>query len=139
MLKKINLQFLISYLGILPFFIILFDKFFLFQLDANIMKDFIIFYSLIIFVFIGAINWNLKKQLSNKVIFLGFIPSLLSVFVILLFLYSYEVFLLLIFFFIFQLIFDNFIYKEKIMRITYFSLRVPLTCIIVLSLIFIQL
>jgi len=56
MFNRINLQFLISYSGLIPFVVILFDKFFLFQLEPNIIKDFVIFYLLIIFVFIGAIN-----------------------------------------------------------------------------------
>ena len=139
MFKKINLQYLISYLGISPFIIILFDKFFLYWFNPNIMKDFIIFYSLIIFVFIGAINWDIKKNISNKLILIGFIPSLISVFIILLFLYSFEVLTLIIIFFIFQLFFDSFFYKEKFEKKIYLYLRVPLTFILVLSLIFIQL
>ena len=62
MFKKINLQFLISYLGIFPFLIILLDKFFLQYFKSNIVNDFSVLYSIIIFVFIGAINWNLKKK-----------------------------------------------------------------------------
>ena len=138
MSNKINLQYLISYLGISPFIIILFDKFLLHLLNHNIMKDFIVFYALIIFVFIGAMNWNLKENISKKLIFFGFMPSLISVFIILLFLYSYPVFLILIFFFMFQLILDIFIYS-KIDRKIYYSLRMPLTFIIVISLFLIQL
>ena len=139
MFNRINLQFLISYLGSFPFIIILFDKFFLFQLDYNIMKEFIVFYSLIIFVFIGATNWNLKKNISTNLILLGFIPSLLSVIVILLHLYSYEVYLIIIFFLILQTILDNFIYKYNFERKIYYKIRIPLTIIIVCSLILIQL
>jgi len=69
MFKKVNLQFLISYLGIFPFLIILLDKFLLQYLNPNIVKEFTVFYSLIIFVFIGAVNWNLKKNLSSHFIF----------------------------------------------------------------------
>ena len=85
MFNRINLQFLISYLGFLPFIIILVDKFFLFQFEPNIMKDFIIFYSLIIFVFIGAINWDLKKTISTKLVILGFMPSLFTVIIFIFF------------------------------------------------------
>jgi len=138
MFNRINLQFLISYLGSFPFIIILFDKFFLFQLDYNIMKEFIVFYSLIIFVFIGATNWNLKKHISTNLILLGFIPSLLSVIVIFLHLYSYEVYLIIIFFLILQTILDNFIYKYNFERKIYYKIRIPLTIIIVCSLILIQ-
>ena len=61
MIKNINLQFLISYVGIVPFLIAIADKFFFQYFNTNIVDDFIIIYSLIIFVFIGAINWDLKK------------------------------------------------------------------------------
>ena len=139
MFNRINFQFLISYLGVVPFLIILFDKFFLFQLESNITKDFIIFYSLIIFVFIGALHWDFKNKLSPKLIFLGFMPSLMTVFIILLFLYSYEVLFLIIIFYLIQLIADKFIYKEKTERMAYYKIRVPLTLLIVLSLLLIQL
>ena len=79
MIKNINLQFLISYLGLLPFLIAIVDKFFFHYLSTNIVDDFIIIYSLIIFVFIGAINWDLKKRLPVKLVITGFLPSLIGV------------------------------------------------------------
>ena len=138
MFKKINFQFLLSYLGLFPFLVILFDKFFFKLLDYNIVNDFSIFYSIIIFVFIGAINWNLKKNISILIVLLGFMPSLVSVLIILMFLYSYEVINYLIILFIIQLIFDNFIYIEKNSRIIFYQLRIPLTFFIILYLILIQ-
>ena len=48
MYKKINLQYVLSYLGLFPFLIILFDKFFFESLDYNKVNDFSIFYSIII-------------------------------------------------------------------------------------------
>ena len=107
MFKRINLQLLISYFGLLPFLIILLDRFLLNNFNPNIIKDFAVFYSLIIFVFIGAVNWNLKKNISYKLVLLGFIPSLISVFIIIIFLHSHEVFFYLIILFIIQLIIDN--------------------------------
>ena len=139
MFKKINFQFLLSYLGLFPFFVILFDKFFFKLLDYNIVNDFSIFYSIIIFVFIGAINWNLKKNISILIVLLGFIPSLVSVLIILMFLYSYEVINYLIILFIIQLILDNFIYEEKNDRPIFNRLRTPLTFIVIVCLILIQL
>ena len=139
MFKRINLQFLLSYLGLFPFLVILFDKFFFKLLDFNIINDFSIFYSIIIFVFIGAINWNLKKNISILTILIGFMPSLASVLIILMFLYSHEVINYLIILFIIQLILDNFIYREKNSRYVFYQLRMPLTLIILLYLIFIQL
>ena len=138
MFKKINLQFLLSYLGLFPFLVILFDKFFFKLLDYNIVNDFSIFYSIIIFVFIGAINWNLKKNISILTILIGFMPSLASVLIILMFLYSYEVINYLIILFIIQLILDNFIYIEQNSRYVFYQLRIPLTFIVILYLILIQ-
>ena len=138
MFKKINLQFLLSYLGLFPFLVILFDRFFFKLLDFNIVNDFSIFYSIIIFVFIGAINWNLKKNISILIVLIGFVPSLVSVLIILMFLYSYEVINYLIILFIIQLILDNFIYIEQNSRYVFYQLRIPLTFIVILYLILIQ-
>lgn len=139
MFKKINLQFVLSYFGLFPFLIILLDKFFFKSLEYNIVNNFCIFYSIIIFVFTGAVNWNLKKNISPLIIFIGFMPSLTSVLIIIIFLYSYEVISYLIILFIFQLILDSFIYREKNDRIIFYLLRMPLTLSVILSLIFIQL
>jgi len=139
MLKKINFQFVLSYLGLFPFLVILLDYFFFKFIDSNIVKDFLIFYSIIIFVFIGAVNWNLKKNISLIIVFIGFMPSFFSVLIIVMFLYSYEVINYLIILFIIQLILDNFIYKEKNDRPIFYRLRTPLTFIVILCLILIQL
>ena len=128
-----------SYLGLLPFLIILLDNFFFKILNANIVKDFLIFYSIIIFVFIGAVNWNLKKNISVIRLLIGFMPSLASVLIIVMFLYSYDVINYLIILFIVQLILDNFIYREKNDRPIFYRLRTPLTFIVILCLILIQL
>jgi hypothetical protein len=139
MFKKINFQFVLSYLGLFPFLFILFDYFFFKILDSNLVKDFFILYSLIIFVFIGAVNWNLKKNISLIILFIGFMPSFASVLMIIMFLYSYEVINYLIILFIIQLILDNFIYKEKNYRPIFYKLRLPLTITILVCLILIQL
>ena len=139
MFKKINLQFVLSYLGLFPFLIILLNNFFFNILNINIVKDFSIFYSIIIFVFIGAINWNLKKNVPIIIVLIGFMPSLFSVLILIMFLNSYEVINYLIFLFIIQLIVDSFIYREKNNRFVFFQLRIPLTLTIIISLIFIQL
>ena len=139
MFKKINLQFVFSYLGLLPFLIILLDNFFFKILNTNIVKDFLIFYSIIIFVFIGAINWNLKKNISFIIVLIGFMPSFSSVLIIIMFLNSYEIINYLIVLFIIQLISDGYIYRKKNNRFVFYKLRIPLTLIIIFSLIFIQL
>ena len=139
MFKKINFQFVLSYLGIFPFLVILLDYFFYKFIDSNIVKDFLIFYSIIIFVFVGAVNWNLKKNISLIILLIGFMPSLASVLIIVMFLYSYDVINYLIILFIVQLILDNFIYREKNDRSIFYKLRIPLTMTILVCLMLIQL
>ena len=139
MFKKINFQFVLSYLGLFPFLFILLDYFFFQSLDYNIVNEFSIFYSIIIFVFIGAINFNLKKKITFFTVFVGFMPSLVSVLIIIMFLYSFKVINYLIILFIIQLILDNFIYIEKNSRVIFYKLRIPLSFIVVFYLILIQL
>ena len=137
MFKNINFQFVISYLGLFPFLIIILDRIFFKHFDLIIVRDFSFFYSLIIFVFIGAMNWNLRKKISTISLLLGFFPSLSSVFLIVMFLLDYEVIIYLITFLIFQLVLDNFNYKEKRDKVIYYQLRMPLSFTIILFLLFI--
>ncbi len=140
MIKNINLQYLFSYLGIIPYLILIIDKTFFNQFQINFLHNFSIYYSLIIFVFIGASNWNLTKEIPIHKVIYGFLPSLLSVFLIFFNLYSYDIFFLLILCLIIQLIIDYFIiYKPEEIRKVYYFLRIPLTLLIVFSLIIIQL
>ena len=134
MIKNINLQFLISYLGLVPFLIAIADKFFFHYLRTSIVDDFIIIYSLIIFVFIGAINWDLKKIMPVKLVIIGFLPSLIAVILLLMHLMLYEVGLIVITFMILQFLADNYFYNETYEREVYFKLRLPLTICIVVSL-----
>ena len=134
MIKNINLQFLISYLGLVPFLIAIADKFFFNYLNTSIVDDFIIIYSLIIFVFIGAINWDLKKRMPVKLVIIGFLPSFIAVILLCMHLMLYEVGLIVITFMILQFLVDNYFYKETSEREVYFKLRLPLTICIVVSL-----
>jgi len=139
MYKNINLQFLISYVGFLPYLIVIFDKYFLKQIDLKILESFSIYYSIIILVFIGAINWDLNKKISKIMILYGFLPSFFSVFIIIIYLYDFNVFILLISYLLLQLFLDYFIiYKKSNHKNAYYFLRLPLTTLIVLSLIIIQ-
>lgn len=140
MIKVFNLQHLISYLGLLPIIIIILDRILLHKFDNYLFHNFIIYYSIIIFVFIGATNWNLKENISISLILYGFSPSIFSTVIIVLNLYSYNVINLLVVFFIFQLFFDYFIvYKKKLEKKIYYLVRLPLTSFIVISLLIIQL
>ena len=121
MYKNINLQFLISYVGFLPYLIVIFDKYFLKQIDVKILESFSIYYSIIILVFIGAINWDLNKKISKKIVLYGFLPSFFSVFIIIIYLYNFNVFYFLISYLLFQLFLDYFIvYKKKYHKNSYY-------------------
>ena len=137
MIKNINLQFLISYLGLVPFLIAIADKFFFDYLNTTIVEDFIIIYSLIIFVFIGSINWDLKKIMPVKLVIIGFLPSLIAVILLCMHLMLYEIGLIVITFMILQFLVDNYFYKETSERDVYFKLRLPLTICVVVSLVII--
>ena len=60
------IQCLISYLGLLPYFYLLIDLYFIEMLSPEIIYDIMLYNTLIIFTFIGAINWDFKK---NNVIY----------------------------------------------------------------------
>ena len=117
MSNRINLQLLLSYLGLLPFLFIILDKFFFNLFTPYLLVDFSILYSIIIFVFIGALHWNLGEKISLKKVLIGFSPSLFSVFIILLYLLSYNIFLIIIICFLCQLILDKFLYKKQVEKI----------------------
>ena len=113
MYKNFNIQFFISYLGFLPYLIIIIDKFFLQKIEIKILESFNVYYSIIILVFIGSINWNLEEKVSKKKVLYGFFPSCVSVFIII-------------------------IYKNGSHQKVYYFVRLPLTILIVFSLIIIQ-
>ena len=139
MYKNINLQFLISYIGFLPYLIVIIDKFFLKQIDIKILESFSVYYTIIILVFIGSINWNLESKVSKKKVLYGFLPSFFSVFIIIFYLYNFNVFILLISYLLIQLFLDYFIiYKKGNHKKVYNLVRLPLTTLIVLSLLIIQ-
>ncbi len=137
MLKKFNFQYLLSYLGLFPFFFIIIDKYFFKQIKEEIVINFIIYYCIMIFVFIGSTNWNLEAKIKNHIIFYGFLPSLLSVIIITLNLYSFSYLVLilsLVCLMTAQLIIDYFlIYAYQENKIVFYRLRLPLTLIIMLS------
>ena len=87
--KYLNTQYFISYLGVLPYIFVFIDinisKFF----PHVFLKDFIFFYSLIIFIFIGAMRWSFQINLNPLNIFYGFLPSLFSTILIFLYLLNY--------------------------------------------------
>ena len=141
MLQKLNIQYLISYLGLIPYFYILFDKIFLYQIKEEIMINFSIYYSLIIIVFIGSINWNLEIRIKNYIVFYGVAPSIFALNIIILNLYNFNqinIIISIVSFILLQLFFDYIlIYMNKIDQTPFYFLRAPLSLIISLILIII--
>ena len=141
MFKKINIQFLISYIGLIPYAVIFLDKYYFLIIKEEVLFNFIIYYSLIISVFIGSINWNFKQDPPTHIVVYGFLPSLFSVMIILLNLYNINVliiFILIILLLLTQLFFDYIIlFSNESNKIAFYFLRLPLTTLITIFLILI--
>ena len=138
MFSRLNYQYLLSYFGLIPYFLILIDKYFLNQIKEQISINFLIYYTLIIFVFIGSINWNFDNKTNNFITIYGFLPSFFATFIIILNLYSFNFFYLILIInllLVTQLIFDYFvIFLRKPNKNFLYFLRIPLTLSIILSL-----
>jgi hypothetical protein len=124
------IQCLISYLGLLPYFYLLIDLYFIEMLSPEIIYDIMLYNTLIIFTFIGAINWDFKK---NNIIYTiyGFIPSLIAFFIMVLNVLNYEKYFLfsaIIIFLLLQLFIDYLLYlNNKISSSVIYYLRIPVT------------
>ena len=124
------IQCLISYLGLLPYFYLLIDLYFIEMLSPEIIYDIMLYNTLIIFTFIGAINWDFKK---NNIIYTiyGFIPSLIAFFIMVLNVLNYEKYFLfsaIIVFLLLQLFIDYLLYlNNKISSSVIYYLRIPVT------------
>tara|TARA_Y100000996_G_scaffold28568_1_gene20227 strand:+ start:405 stop:827 length:423 start_codon:yes stop_codon:yes gene_type:complete len=134
-----NLQYIISYFGLIPYIYLLIDKYLFLNIEEEILYNFILYYTLIISVFIGSINWNLQSKVPNHLIIYGFIPTVYSLILIILNLYSYNIkilFLLSIILLILQLFFDFIlIFANLKNKKVFYFLRLPLTILISLILI----
>ena len=139
MSHKLNLQYIISYLGLIPYFLILVNEYLLLQIEKEITSNFLIYYTLVISVFIGSTNWNLEKNISNHLVIYGFLPSIFAVTIIILNLYTFDIsklFLLIIFFLTFQLLCDFILIFSKLKnKKPFYFLRLPLTILIILTLV----
>ncbi len=143
MIKKINFQFLFSYLGLIPYVIIFLDKYYFFIIKKEVFLNFVTYYSLIIIVFIGSINWNLKNNPPTHIVVYGFLPSLFSVLIIILNLYNFNtliIFILITLLLFTQLFFDYIIlFSNELNKKAFFFLRLPLTILIIVFLLLILL
>lgn len=134
------LQFTISYLGLLPYIYFLSDLYIFKLIDSKIIINLIIFNTIIIYTFIGAIHWQwLQKDGSTIYTIHGFIPSLVSFFITIMTLLEFDKGNLLVFLIIFlliQLMLDFLCYLNNKLdyKVMYF-LRIPITtslCIILI-------
>ena len=143
MLKKINFQFLISYLGLIPYVLTFLDKYYFLVVEEEDLLNFVTYYSLIIIVFIGSINWNLKNNPPTHIVIYGFLPSLFAVIILILSLLNINIliiFILIILLLLTQLFFDYIIlFANETNKQVFYYLRLPLTILIILFLFFISL
>ena len=143
MSKKINFQFLISYLGLIPYVLIFLDKYYFLIVEEEYLLSFITYYSLIIIVFIGSINWNLKNNPPTHIVIYGFLPSLFAVMIIILSLLNINIliiFILITLLLLTQLFFDYIIlFSNEINKNAFYFLRLPLTALIIIFLFLISL
>ena len=134
MLQKINFQYFFSYLGLIPFIIILINKYYFFIVDDEFSVNFTIYYTIVISVFIGSANWNLNENINTKIVIYGFAPSIFAVGIIILNLINFNsqyLIILLILILFLQLIFDYYlIYSKLLVKTSFYYLRLPLTIFI---------
>ena len=127
-------QAFIAYLGLIPPFYAVIDLFFMENIRVPMILDFIILYTLIIFTFVGAINWKITKDGSILMTMYGAVPSLISFLIILAVLNDLEYILIstiLIIFLFIQLLLDYIVYLQKLRPAFFFySIRLPVTILL---------
>ena len=134
------LQFTISYLGLIPYIYLLSDLYFFRFINPDILINMIIFNTIIIYTFIGAIHWQwLQKDGSTIYTIHGFVPSLVSFVITILTLLEFQkdsLLMYLIIFLLIQLMLDFICYlNNKLDYKVMYYLRVPITsslCVILI-------
>ena len=128
-----NIKYLVSYLGLLPFIYLNIDAYYLDLLDINFIQNLAILMSCIIFTFIGAYNWDFRVEF-NLLEFYGFMPSLLSMIILtmnILDVSKYYLISAMILFLLTQLLIDIFLSLRDIFPPKHIiTLRVPITLIL---------
>ena len=123
--------------------IIFLDKYYFLIVKEEDLLNFVTYYSLIIIVFIGSINWNLKNNPPTHIVVYGFLPSLFAVIIIILSLYNINliiIFILIILLLLTQLFFDYIIlFANESNKQAFNYLRLPLTVLIIIFLFLISL
>ena len=137
-----NVKYLVSYLGLLPFLCLIIDGYYLELLDVDFIWDLSLLMSCIIFTFIGAYNWNFVID-RPWLEFYGFMPSLISMVILTLSLLGISKIILLVVVIVFlvtQLFFDLILSLKDIFPMRYFmTLRIPVTSGLTISLFLISL
>jgi len=134
----VNIKYVISYLGLAPFLYLILDGYFFGYLDIIFIINISIYMACIIFTFIGAYNWDFKKD--NFILELyGFLPSLFSMILLMLNLVGFDKVILLnclVLAFLLQLIIDLYITLKEVFPMRYYiRLRIPITTSLCLSLV----
>lgn len=132
-----NMKYIISYLGLLPFFYLNIDGYYIELLEIEFIKNLVLLMSCIIFTFIGAYNWDFKVD-YNLLEFYGFVPSLLSMIILTMNILDVSKYYLLnavILLLLTQLFVDIFLSVKNIFPFRYIvALRVPVTLILTTNL-----
>ena len=134
------LQFTISYFGLVPYTYLLADLYLFRSIEPNIILNIIIFNTIIIYTFIGAIHWQWQHKKSTVLYTIhSFIPSLVSFIITIITLLEFTkeyIFIYLAIFLIIQFLLDFRCYKDdKIDYKVIYYLRMPITsllCIILM-------
>ena len=135
-MNNIKLQSYIAYIGIIPALSVILDLHFIGTLNEEIIRDFMIYYTIIIFTFIGAMIWDINVNGSILITLYGTIPSLISFVLIVMNLIGFNyitIVQILIASLLLQLFFDSFVYlKSNVagLRDFYFFVRFPVTLIL---------
>ena len=135
-MNNIKLQSYIAYIGIIPALTVILDLHFIGTLNEEIIRDFMVYYTIIIFTFIGAMIWDINVNGSILITLYGTIPSLISFVLIVMNLIGFNyitIVQILIASLLLQLFFDSFVYlKSNVagLRDFYFFVRFPVTLIL---------
>ena len=135
-MNNIKLQSYIAYIGLIPALTVIFDLHFIGTLNQEIIRNFMIYYTIIIFTFIGAMIWDINVNGSMLTTLYGTIPSLISFVLIVMNLIGFNyitIIQILITSLLLQLFFDSFVYlKSNVvgLRDFYYFVRFPVTLIL---------
>ena len=134
-MNNIKLQGFIAYFGLIPALTVVIDAYFIETISQSVIRNFMLYYSIIIFTFIGAMIWQLKPTGSITRTLYGTIPSLISFLLIVMNLigYDYQVIATtLMVSLLLQCFCDRFIYYEnRALEDFYIYVRIPVTLTLV--------